>query len=292
MPPAHPAAAVQTTALTKRYGSTTAVDSLDLTIPTGQILALLGPNGAGKSTTTEMILGLTEPDAGSVTVFGQSPVTAIRRGFTGAMLQNGALLDTRVDALLRMMRDLHVHPLPMDDVVERARVGPLLKKNTARLSGGEAQRVRLALGLMGDPQLLLLDEPTVGLDPDARHHFWAAMADFAAGGRTIIFATHYLEEADAFAHRVVVINRGRIIADGTGAEIKARVGGRMISFSGPERDYASLPGVLTVEYEGSRCFLRSGDSDATLRVLLTDPAVRGVEVVAPNLEDAFLDLIA
>lgn len=285
--------AITLTGLTKTYGTLTAVDALDLTVPAGQIMALLGPNGAGKSTTTEMVLGLTKPDAGSVAVFGADPITAMRRGDVGAMLQNGVLLwDVPVRRLLTLMHGLYAHPLPLDEVVERADLGPILRSNTNKLSGGEAQRVRFALAMMTDPRLLILDEPTVGMDVDARRTFWATMDTLTAEGRTVVFATHYLDEADEFADRIVVLNAGRIAADGTGSEIKAVVGGRRIGFAGPARDYAGLPGVVAQEHRGARIVLTSTNSDATLRALLTDPSVRDVEVSAPSLEDAFLSLVS
>ena len=284
---------IRLTSLTKRFGALTAVDDVSLTVPTGQILALLGPNGAGKSTTTEMILGITRPDAGEIQVFGRSPVAATRAGDLGAMLQNGTLLwDTKVGRLLRGMRALHRHPLPLDRVIELADVGSFLSTSTSKLSGGQAQRVRFALAIMADPRLLILDEPTVGLDALSRRRFWATMTDFTATGRTVVFATHYLDEADEFADRIVVLNDGRIVADGTGSQIKAVVGGRRIGFTGPARDYAGLPGVAAQEQRGARIVLTSTDSDATLRALLADDAVRDVEVSAPSLEDAFVSLVS
>ncbi len=285
--------AITLTGLTKTYGALTAVDALDLTVPAGQIMALLGPNGAGKSTTTEMVLGLTKPDAGSVEVFGADPVSAMRRGDVGAMLQNGVLLwDVPVRRLLTLMHGLYAHPLSLDDVIDRADLTPILKSNTNKLSGGQAQRVRFALAMMADPGLLILDEPTVGMDVDARRAFWATMDTLTAEGRTVVFATHYLDEADEFADRIVVLNDGRIVADGTGSQIKAVVGGRRIGFTGPARDYAGLPGVAAQEQRGARIVLTSTDSDATLRALLADDAVRDVEVSAPSLEDAFVSLVS
>ena len=285
--------AITLTGLTKTYGALTAVDALDLTVPSGQIMALLGPNGAGKSTTTEMVLGLTKPDAGDVAVFGADPITAMRHGDVGAMLQNGVLLwDVPVRRLLTLMHGLYAHPLPLDEVIERADLAGILRSNTNKLSGGEAQRVRFALAMMADPRLLILDEPTVGMDVDARRSFWAAMATLAGEGRTVVFATHYLDEADEFADRIVVLNHGRVVADGTGSQIKAVVGGRRITFAGPDRDYTGLPGVVTQEERGPRTMLSSADSDATLRALLTDRDVRDVEVSTPSLEDAFLELVA
>lgn len=288
--------AIQLTGLTKRYGSLTAVDQLDLTVPAGQILAFLGPNGAGKSTTTEMVLGLVQPDAGRARVFGQSPTDAMRSGEVGAMLQNGTLLwDTSVRSLLTMMHGLHVRPLPLDEVIERANLQDILRTSTSKLSGGQAQRVRFALAIMPDPRLLILDEPTVGMDVDARRRFWATMDDLTAGGRTVVFATHYLDEADEYADRIVVLNHGRLAADGTGREIKSVVGGRHISFSGPESDWTGLPGVVSAETEAGRTTLNCSDTDATLRALMSGPtaaAIRDVEVSSPSLEDAFLSLVA
>ncbi|NLE96821.1 MAG: ABC transporter ATP-binding protein [Propionibacterium sp.] len=280
--------AITTTGLTKRYGSLTAVDDVDLRVPTGQIMAFLGPNGAGKSTTNEMILGLVTPDEGTVEVFGESPHEAVRRGDVGAMLQNGALLaDTNVRGLLRTLHGIHAHPLPLGEVIERAELGDILKTPTGKLSGGQAQRVRFAMAIMGSPKLIILDEPTVGMDVELRRRFWAQMEDLASHGRTVIFATHYLDEADAYAERIVVISDGRIVADGTGADIKRRVGGRTVTFVGPDLDYEHLPGVVSATRDGERHQLVSADSDETLRHLITRP-VHSIEVTSAKLEDAFV----
>ncbi|MDN5571305.1 MAG: ABC transporter ATP-binding protein [Propionibacteriaceae bacterium] len=285
--------AIALTGLTKRYGSLTAVDALDLEVPAGQILALLGPNGAGKSTATEMILGLVTPGAGEVRVNGSAPVDAVRRGEIGAMLQNGSLLaDTSVSALLRLMHGLHAHPLPLAEVIERADLASILKSNVGKLSGGQAQRLRFGLAIMGDPRLLILDEPTVGMDVDARRRFWTIMEDLTTGGRTVVFATHYLDEADEFADRIVVLNAGRIVADGSGSQIKAVVGGRQVRFAGPDRDWSALPGVVSARDEAGGWLLTCADSDAALRALVGIAGVRDIEVTAPRLEDAFLELVA
>ena len=290
------APAISLTNLTKRYGRLTAVNSLDLDVPAGQILALLGPNGAGKSTTTEMVLGLTAPDAGQVRVFGDDPTTAMRRGDVGAMLQNGTLLwDTTVRALLAMMHGLHAHPLPLGEVIERADLHDILRSATGKLSGGQAQRVRFALAIMADPRLLLLDEPTVGMDVDTRRRFWASMTDLTRDGRTVVFATHYLDEADDFADRVVVLNAGTVAADGTGRDIKAVVGGRLVSFVGPDRDWDTVPGVVAATRNGRRTTLNCVDADAALRALLAGPdadRIGDIEVTSPSLEDAFLSLVS
>lgn len=285
--------AIELASLTKRYGSLTAVDALDLNVPADQILAFLGPNGAGKSTTTEMVLGLVRPDGGSARVFGRPPAQAVRRGDVGAMLQNGALLaDTSVRGLLRLMHGLHAHPLPLGEVIERADLASILGANAGKLSGGQAQRVRFALAIMGNPRLLILDEPTVGMDVDSRRRFWASMNDLAQEGRTIVFATHYLDEADEFADRIVVMAAGRLVADGSGSQIKSVVGGRQIRFAGPQHRWTELPGVIHVSQEAGGWVLTSSDSDATLRELLGIDGVHDVEVTAPRLEDAFLELVA
>ena len=290
----HPPA-IQLEGVHKAYGTVRAVDGLDLAIAPGEIVAVLGPNGAGKSTTTEMITGLTDPDRGRVTVFGRAPRTAVRQGLVGVMLQAGALLhEATVNDVLRMMHGLHAHPLPLAEVVARADLGTFLKTRTEKLSGGQAQRLRYALAIMADPQLLILDEPTVGMDVEIRRAFWASMRDFIAGGRTVVFTTHYLDEADAEADRIVVLARGRVIADGTPSMIKSRVADRTITLA--ERgvslpDLLTLPAVVSGECSGGRLLLRTTDSDTTLRTLIAQHlAATDIEVVSATLEDAFLTL--
>ena len=288
-------AAVRLSGLTKSYGPVHAVRGVDLTIGTGEIVAVLGPNGAGKSTVNEMILGLVRPDAGDAAVFGMDPHDAVRTGRVGAMLQAGALLsDARVIDVLRLMRGLHAHPLPVDDVIARADLGEFLKTKTDKLSGGQAQRLRYALALLPDPELLILDEPTVGMDVEVRRSFWRSMIDFTSSGRTVMFATHYLEEADQVAERIVVLADGRVVADGTGAEIRSRVAGRTISLADDGTDaaeLADLPGVAGVERIGARCYLHSTDSDTTVRALLAAcPEAREIEITSAKLEDAFVAL--
>lgn len=285
--------AIKAAGLTRRFGGLTALDRLDLEIPTGQVLALLGPNGAGKSTTTELILGLSRPDAGTVQVFGREPIEAVRRGDVGAMLQSGPLLEgMTVRSLLRMMAGLHVHPLAVEEVVERAGIGDILNTRTEKLSGGQAQRVRFALAILPDPRLLLLDEPTVAMDVSTRREFWDQMRTAASAGCTVVFATHYLDEADEFAERIVVMARGRVVADDTGAAIKQRVAGRAITFSGTDsEDLARLDSVTGVSRTGERIRLHSTDSDATLRALLNSShQVRDIDIETVSLEDAFLRL--
>jgi ABC-2 type transport system ATP-binding protein len=295
--PAGDGAAVRLTGLHKSFGHVHAVRGVDLTIAPGEVVAFLGPNGAGKSTTIDMMLGLTRPDAGTATVFGTDPVAAVQAGSVGAMLQGGALLpDLTVKELVTTFAALHRHPLPVDEAIERAGITQIAGQKTTKLSGGQAQRVRYALSLVPDPDLLVLDEPTVAMDVELRRSFWASMREFTAAGKTVMFATHYLEEADDFADRVVVLARGRIVADGTGAQIKATVAGRMISAVVPgatPQQLRSLPGVSSVESQGPRMVLRCTDSDTALRSLLAGhPECHDVEIRTGNLEDAFLELTA
>ena len=289
-------AALELRGLTRSYGQVRALDGLDLEIRPGEIVALLGPNGAGKTTAMEMMVGLATPDAGAVRVLGTDPVTATRTGLIGTMLQAGALLpDQRVRTMLRLLHSLQAHPMPMDDVVAQADIADLMARRIGALSGGQAQRVRFAIALLGDPQVLLLDEPTVGMDIGARRAFWQRMREVAASGRTIVFATHHLEEAEREAGRVIVMDRGRIVADGTGPEIAAVVAGRVLTLRGaPPAQVAALPGVERAEVDetdAGRVRAVCTDSDAALAALFTGPLaadVHDVLVTAPGLEEAFL----
>ncbi len=288
--------ALAVTGVRKSFGQVQAVRGVDLRIEPGEIVAVLGPNGAGKSTLNEMILGLVGPDAGSVRVFGADPIEAVRQGRVGAMLQAGALLsDCTVRQLLALMHGLYPNPLPMAEVIERAELSGFLKTKTERLSGGQAQRVRYALALLPDPELMILDEPTVAMDVELRRRFWSSMHDFAAGGRTVLFATHYLEEADQTADRIVVLSAGEVVADGSGDMIKARVSGKIISVAADDsldqRLIRDLPGVLQVTSLGARLAIHCEDSDLALRALLGRmPQIREIEITSTTLEDAFLAL--
>ena len=288
-------AGVLLSGLRKRYGEVRAVDGVDLHIVPGEVVALLGPNGAGKSTTIDMLLGLTPPDAGTVRLWGLPPEQACRKGYVGAMLQTGGLLGgVTVREILELIRGLSPDPLPLEDVIATARVGDIADSRADRLSGGQTQRVRFALALAGNPQLLVLDEPTVAMDVATRRAFWAAMREWTARGRTVLFATHYLEEADAYADRAVLMAHGRVVADGPTTEVKAAVGGRTIRATVPDADaerLRGLPGVTAVERHGAVTILRCADSDAALRALLQEhPAARDIEVTGAGLEEAFLAL--
>ncbi|WP_299300702.1 ABC transporter ATP-binding protein [uncultured Brachybacterium sp.] len=289
-------AAISLRGLSKHYGAVRALDGLDLEIRPGEIVALLGPNGAGKSTAMEMMVGLATPDTGAVSVLGTDPVTATRTGLIGTMLQAGALLpDQSVRSMLRMLHSLQAHPMPLADVIAQADIEDLVGRKMGALSGGQAQRVRFAIALLGDPQVLLLDEPTVGMDVGARRAFWDQMREVAATGRTVVFATHHLDEAEREAARVIVMDRGRVVADGTGPEISAVVAGRVITLRGasPEQ-IAGLPGVESAaadETDPRRVRALCSDSDAALAALFTGElaaAVHEVLVSAPGLEEAFL----
>jgi ABC-2 type transport system ATP-binding protein len=276
-------------------GPVHAVAGIDLEIAPGETVALLGPNGAGKSTTIEMLLGLTRPDAGRVSVFGQSPEGAVDSGGIGAMLQTGSLIrDLSVRELVAMIASLYREPLAVDEALDLAGIGPLAGRRTQKLSGGETQRVRFAVAIVADPDLLVLDEPTVAMDVESRRAFWAAMRAFVARDKTVVFATHYLDEADAYADRVVLMASGAIVADGPPTEIKAMVGSRRIRATLPDADrtmLAALPGVTDVELRGDSIVLICSDSDAALRALLAaSPNVRDIEVTGAGLEDAFVQL--
>ncbi|GAA0396659.1 hypothetical protein GCM10009530_55280 [Microbispora corallina] len=212
--------AVAARGLRKRYGGVRAVDGVDLLIPRGEVVALLGPNGAGKSTLVEMLTGLVRPDEGDIEIFGADPGAAVRSGSVGVMLQEAGLLDdVTVGEVLRLIASLHRAPLPAVEAMRRAGIESLAGRRSARLSGGQRQRVRFAAALVPDPDLLVLDEPTAAMDVDGRREFWAAMRSLCEAGRTVLFATHYLEEAEAYADRVVLMNAGRVAADGPVAEV-------------------------------------------------------------------------
>jgi ABC-2 type transport system ATP-binding protein len=281
--------------LSKSYGAVRAVREIDLTIAAGETVALLGPNGAGKTTTIDMVLGLIRPDSGHISVFGMPPSAAVRAGVVGGMLQTGSLLPhLAVRELITMVASLYPRPLKVDEVLRLTGTAEFADRPPCKLSGGQAQRVRFAVALVANSDLLLLDEPTAALDVEGRHEFWASMRAVAARGKTVVFATHYLEEADAYADRIVLIARGRIVADGPAPEIKAMVGGRTIRATLPGADLstlAALPGVTGADRRGDAVILSCADAEAALRGLLAEfPAARDVEVRGAGLEEAFLAL--
>ncbi|HZO61440.1 MAG TPA: ABC transporter ATP-binding protein [Gaiellaceae bacterium] len=276
-------------------GPIEAVRSVDLRAERGETIALLGPNGAGKSTTIDILLGLQRPDAGEVAVFGRTPAQAVAEGRIGAMLQTGGLIrDLSVRELVAMMAALYHEPHPVDETLRLAGVSEIADRRTGKLSGGQTQRVRFALALVSDPDLLVLDEPTVGMDVESRHAFWSALRQLAARGRTIVFATHYLDEADTYADRAVLMAHGRVVADGPTTEIKAMVGTRTIRSTlplVPVAELRELPGVSGAERRGDSVDLVCTDSDAAIKALLVrHPQSRDIEIEAAGLEQAFLQL--
>jgi ABC-2 type transport system ATP-binding protein len=290
-------AGIELRGLEKSFGSVHAVRGVDLAVAPGETVALLGPNGAGKSTTIDMLLGLTEPDRGRVSLLGRPPSEAVAGGAVGVMLQVGGLIrDLTVRELLTMMASLYPRPLGVDDVLELTGIGDIAGRRTQKLSGGEIQRVRFAVAMVANAELLVLDEPTVAMDVEARRAFWATMRTFAAGGRTVLFATHYLEEADAFADRIVLMAKGRIVADGATTEIRASVSFRTLRATLPGADLgslAALPGVSGADRHGDSVSLVCADSDAAVRALLARfPAARDIEITGAGIEEAFLHLIA
>ncbi len=284
--------------VTHRYGPRIALDHLDLEVPQGEVLALLGPNGAGKSTTISALLGLIRPQEGRVEVLGSDPRQSVADGRVGAMLQSGSGIGlppgVRVEEALGLVRRLYPHPAPRDQIIERADIGSLLRRRTDRLSGGQAQRVRFAIAIAGDPEVAFLDEPTSAMDVESRQGFWRMMRDFGNEGRTVLFATHHLAEADEIADRVIVLNHGKVVADGPGATLKAAVATRRLRFvtDRPDRTgLAELEGVTEVEVCGTGVSIDSLDADATIRDLVgRGMPFRDLEVTGAGLEQAFVAL--
>jgi ABC-2 type transport system ATP-binding protein len=280
--------------LTKSFGDVQAVRGIDLRIEQGEIVAFLGPNGAGKTTTIDLLLGLSQPTAGSVEVLGHTPRQAIARGLVSAVMQTGGLLkDLTVRETVEYTASLFADTQPVDAVLAHAGITALADRRVGKCSGGEQQRLRFAMALLSDPALLLLDEPTTGMDVEGRRAFWAAIRRDAEQGRTVLFATHYLEEADQYADRIVLMRKGRIVADGTGSQIKALAAGRTVRATLDDPDHralARLDGVDSVEVRGDTVLLHARDTDAVARYLLTQTGARDLEITARGIEEAFLTL--
>ena len=295
----HPGAApvVSFERVSKAYGTIRAVDELSLELRPGETVALLGPNGAGKSTSLDMLLALRQPTRGRIRIFGSDPYHAVKSGRVGAMLQSGGLMpEVTVRELVTLVTGFHPRPLPVDQTLRRAGLADIAGLRVERLSGGQAQRVRFALAMVGETDLLVLDEPTAAMDVETRQAFWASMKAEVAGGQTLLFATHYLEEADSAADRILVLNKGRLLADGTPAQIKARAGAKRISFRIDGIDETALrrlPGLVSLEVRHDVVHLRSADSDRTLYALLdAGYRPREIEVTSLGLEQAFLAITA
>ncbi len=280
--------------VTKTFGPVRAVRGIDLTIEQGEIVAFLGPNGAGKTTSIDMMLGLSQPTSGSVDVLGLQPRQAIARGLVSAVMQTGGLLkDLTVRETVSYMASLFADTQPVDDVLAHAGITGIAGRKVAKCSGGEQQRLRFAMALLPDPALLLLDEPTTGMDVEGRRAFWSAIRKDAGRGRTVLFATHYLEEADQYADRIVLMRKGRIVADGSGSQIKALAAGRTVraTLEHPDHDVLSrLAGVDSVEVRGDSVLLHATDTDAVARYLLNETSAHDLEITTRGIEEAFLAL--
>src|SRR4051812_32194459 len=278
----------------KRYGAVTALAEVDFAVQPGEVVALLGPNGAGKTTAVQLLLGLIRPSGGEVRLCGQDPRATAARVRVGAMLQVSKVPEPlKVSEHVHLISSYSPHPLPAGEVMAAAGLLGLENRLFGKLSGGQRQRVLFALALCGDPDLLFLDEPTVGLDVEARRAFWTVIGEKARQGRSVLLTTHYLEEADALADRIVMIGRGQVIAEGTPAEIKARVAGRKTRCRPalPLAEVAALPGVRDARREGELTELFAAEAErAVFELLRRDPELSALEVRGADLEEAFLTL--
>ena len=287
--------AIDASDLRRRHGPTRALDGLSLRLRRGHVTAVLGPNGAGKTTFVDLVLGRATPDGGRLAVLGHAPGSAVARLQTGAMLQAAALApELTVREHVGLHAGYYADPMPVEAALEMAGLARLADRRYCALSGGEQRRAQFALAICGRPRLLVLDEPTVALDPESRRGFWNVVRDTAASGTAVLLTTHQLEEAEALADRIVVLAAGRLLADGSPEEIRAGLGARRIrcvtTLGQPQ--LAALPGAIAVETSGRHASIRSRSPEATLRALLDcDPALAELEVTGASLEDAVLDLI-
>ena len=278
----------------KHFGDVHAVRGVTLGIEPGEIVALLGPNGAGKTSTIDMILGLSHPTSGDVSVYGMAPRQAISLGLISAVMQTGGLLrELTVAETVRYTASLFTRSEPPQDVLRRAGIENLADRLVGKCSGGEQQRLRFAMALVCDPEMLVLDEPTTGMDVEGRRDFWASIRKDAENGRTVLFATHYLEEADVYADRIILLRQGSVVADGTAAQIKALTAGRTVRATLPDADETTLrnlPGADSAEIRGDTVLVHASDSDAVARYLLTSTPAKDIEITARGIEDAFIAL--
>ncbi len=287
--------AVELRNVTKTYGRVVALKGISLTVAPGEVVAFLGPNGAGKTTAIALMLGMRRPTSGGITLFGENPRLAKSRTHIGVMLQESGAPDTlTVRELVELFGRFHDHAMSTPDAIRLAGLEDKVTTRFARLSGGQKQRVYFALALVGNPDALFLDEPTTGLDVEARRNFWDQINDQVAQGKTIVLTTHNLEEADALAKRIVVINQGQIIADDTPEAIKGYIGGKHVRFYAPTltlEDLRTLPGVQSVQLIDTKFDVYTMQPEALLATLFKDGIeLRDLEVVGAGLEDAFLAL--
>ena len=295
------APAVEVAGLVKTFGPVRAVDGIDLRVAPGEIVAFLGPNGAGKSTALDVILGFSTPDAGSARVFGLSPAQAARELRTGAILQEGGLLpDYTVRQTITAVAAMRGARHDIPAVEKLAGISPILGRKVVKCSGGERQRLRLALALLGNPDLMVLDEPTAGMDVTARRSFWAAIRERAAGNKAVLFATHYLQEAADFADRIVIINRGRIIASGSVDDVRALGEGTVVTATWPglsgvgpldEALAEARASLQDVAVRGEHVEIRTTAPDDVARILLTRTPSHHLGITALSLDDVFAELV-
>jgi len=289
--------AIELNNVSKVYKGKKAVDNLSLKVEKGTVFALLGPNGAGKTTTISLILGMRQPTSGNVKLLGGDPKDIGIRNRIGAMLQDVNVIDSlKVAETINLFRSYYTKPQSLEQLLRISGLENEKDKMASSLSGGQQRRLGFALAAAGDPEVIFLDEPTVGMDVTSRQMFWETIRAMADRGRTVVLTTHYLEEADNLADRVVVINEGRIVADGTPSQIKAETTGRIISFTAgasvTDDMLHKLPGVKKVEWNGRRARLHSGDTDRLIRLLIEQRFdMRDIEIQSGGLDDAFQALV-
>jgi ABC-2 type transport system ATP-binding protein len=280
--------------VSKNYGTVRALRNVSLNVHAGELVSVLGPNGAGKTTAIKLLLGLAGPSAGAVNVFGGDPRNPRNRLRTGAMLQVARVPETlRVKEHIDLFSSYYPKPLPLAETLVAAGLRDIANRKFGELSGGQKQRVLFALAICGDPDLVFLDEPTVGLDVEARRTLWEEIRKLVGRRKTVLLTTHYLQEADALSDRIVLINQGSIIAEGTPAEIKSRTANRQIRCvsSLPIGEVCAIPGVLEVHADRESLLISTACPDDVLRELFRrDQRLSGVEVISAGLEEAFLAL--
>ncbi|MCM3629569.1 ABC transporter ATP-binding protein [Paenibacillus glycanilyticus] len=289
--------AIELNNVSKIYQGKKAVDNLTLRVEKGTVIALLGPNGAGKTTTISMILGLKLPTSGTIKLLGGNPKDIKVRNRIGAMLQDVSVIDNlKVAETIELFRNYYSNPLSLQELLRISGLEKEKDKMAASLSGGQQRRLGFALAAAGDPEIIFLDEPTVGMDVTSRQMFWDTIRSMADKGRTVVLTTHYLEEADSLADRIVVINQGKVVADGSPSQIKAETTGRVISFTAgtavtPEQ-LQELPGVIDMEWNGRRVKLHSRDTDRLIVMLIEQRIdMKDIEIQSGGLEDAFQAIV-
>ncbi|NIK69507.1 ABC transporter ATP-binding protein [Paenibacillus sp. BK720] len=289
--------AIELDQVSKIYQGKKAVDNLSLKVERGTVIALLGPNGAGKTTTISMILGLKQPTSGTIKLLGGSPKDIKVRNRIGAMLQDVSVIDNlKVAETIELFRNYYSNPLSLQELLRISGLEKEKDKMAASLSGGQQRRLGFALAAAGDPEIIFLDEPTVGMDVTSRQMFWDTIRSMADKGRTVVLTTHYLEEADSLADRIVVINQGKVVADGSPSQIKAETTGRVISFTAgasvTNEQLQALPGVIEAEWNGRRVKLHSRDTDRLIVTLIEQRIeMKDIEIQSGGLEDAFQAIV-